>query len=150
MVNPEKFGMREQPLLKAEVVASDVAALHGQAQALLKAHISGYTRKDGTFVKEHDDGRAAAKPKPAAGGRATKPRTLHDVLQTPDGKTAVDAIEDTLSDVRDKGGFAADPVLSDALLEQVRVLKKKYGVDYDLSDVPGYADYVKKRGRGGR
>lgn len=30
--------------------------------ALLKAHIGSYTRKDGTFVKEHDDKRQAAAP----------------------------------------------------------------------------------------
>lgn len=29
---------------------------------LLKAHVAGYTRKDGVFVKEHDDKRAAASP----------------------------------------------------------------------------------------
>lgn len=29
---------------------------------LLKAHVKSYTRKDGTFVKEHDDKRQAAKP----------------------------------------------------------------------------------------
>ena len=35
---------------------------------LLKAHVSGYTRSDGAFVQEHDDKRAAAAPKPVAGG----------------------------------------------------------------------------------
>lgn len=30
--------------------------------ALLKAHVGSYTRKDGTFVQEHDDKRQAAKP----------------------------------------------------------------------------------------
>lgn len=30
--------------------------------ALLKAHVDSYTRKDGTFVKEHDDKRQAAAP----------------------------------------------------------------------------------------
>lgn len=29
---------------------------------LQKAHVKGYTRKDGTFVKEHDDSRQAAQP----------------------------------------------------------------------------------------
>lgn len=29
---------------------------------LVKAHVKGYTRKDGTFVKEHDDNRQAAVP----------------------------------------------------------------------------------------
>ena len=34
--------------------------------ALLKAHVKGYTRKDGTFVAEHDDKRPSAAPKPFA------------------------------------------------------------------------------------
>ena len=38
--------------------------------SLAKAHVNSYTRSDGTFVKEHDNGRQAAAPKPAAGGRA--------------------------------------------------------------------------------
>lgn len=33
---------------------------------LLKAHVSGYTRSDGTFVQEHDDKRKAAARKPTA------------------------------------------------------------------------------------
>jgi hypothetical protein len=33
---------------------------------LTKAHVSAFTRKDGAFVAEHDDKRAAAKPKQAA------------------------------------------------------------------------------------
>lgn len=32
---------------------------------LIKAHVKGYTRKDGTFVKEHDDGRQAVAPQQA-------------------------------------------------------------------------------------
>lgn len=31
---------------------------------LIKAHVKGYARKDGTFVQEHDDKRAAAHPRP--------------------------------------------------------------------------------------
>ena len=37
--------------------------------SLAKAHVNSYTRSDGTFVKEHDNGRQAAAPKPAAGRR---------------------------------------------------------------------------------
>jgi hypothetical protein len=33
---------------------------------LMKAHVQGYTRKDGVFVKEHDDQRQAAAPKQKA------------------------------------------------------------------------------------
>lgn len=36
--------------------------------SLAKAHVSSYTRSDGTFVKEHDNGRQAAAPKKAAYG----------------------------------------------------------------------------------
>ena len=34
-------------------------------ELIAKAHVGSYTRVDGTFVKEHDDGRVAAAPKPA-------------------------------------------------------------------------------------
>lgn len=34
----------------------------GSGASLLKSHVKGYTRKDGTFVKEHDDSRQAAAP----------------------------------------------------------------------------------------
>ena len=40
---------------------------------LAKAHVSAFTRKDGTFVAEHDDKRAAAKPKAPAGDKASIP-----------------------------------------------------------------------------
>ena len=40
--------------------------------SLAKAHVNSYTRKDGTFVKEHDNGRQAAAPKPAAGAKGKK------------------------------------------------------------------------------
>lgn len=40
--------------------------------SLAKSHVGSYTRKDGTFVKEHEDGRTAAAPKPAAGGSKFK------------------------------------------------------------------------------
>lgn len=36
---------------------------HEDHGAMSKAHVQGYTRKDGTFVKEHDDKRQAAQPK---------------------------------------------------------------------------------------
>lgn len=43
--------------------ASAVAgSLGAQGQALLKAHVAGYTRQDGTYVAEHDDKRVAAQP----------------------------------------------------------------------------------------
>lgn len=41
--------------------------------SLAKAHVNSYTRSDGTFVKEHDNGRQAAAPKPAAGDKASIP-----------------------------------------------------------------------------
>jgi hypothetical protein len=39
-------------------------------KTLAKAHVAAFTRKDGTFVKEHDNGRQAAQAKPAAATRA--------------------------------------------------------------------------------
>lgn len=43
---------------------------------VLKAHIKGYTRKDGVYVKPHDDGKAPAKAKPAPGKKVfySKPK----------------------------------------------------------------------------
>ena len=41
--------------------------------SLAKAHVNSYTRSDGTFVKEHDNGRQAAAPKPAAGAKGKAP-----------------------------------------------------------------------------
>lgn len=37
-------------------------------ELIAKAHVGSFTRKDGTFVNEHDDGRQAAAPKPGSGG----------------------------------------------------------------------------------
>lgn len=42
-----------------ENLAKSIAALE-DAVAMVKSHVSGYTKKDGTFVNEHDDGRVAA------------------------------------------------------------------------------------------
>jgi len=52
--------MQEAPILKAEAPSLDLLRLaaHG---VLAKAHVSSYTRKDGVFVAEHDDSRAAAR-----------------------------------------------------------------------------------------
>lgn len=43
----------------------------GELEALQKAHVKGYTRKDGTFVKEHDTS-VTAKPKAEGFGRGDK------------------------------------------------------------------------------
>jgi len=53
----------QHPILKAEAPSLDLLKLSAQG-ILMKARISGYTRKDGAFVAEHDDKRPAAKPKP--------------------------------------------------------------------------------------
>lgn len=54
-----------------------------KAMLFLKAHIKGYTRKDGTYVPPHDDNRTAAKPATApkktfAEGLASLPNAQHD------------------------------------------------------------------------
>jgi hypothetical protein len=68
---------------------------------VLKAHIQGFTRKDGAFVAAHDDKRQAAKPKPAwgmHGGSEKKPAGGYSVapfkhgghqIKEPDGKNHV-------------------------------------------------------------
>lgn len=47
-------------LAEAEKQEAELAEYRGEDMA--KAHVKGYTRKDGTFVKEHDDSRQAAVP----------------------------------------------------------------------------------------
>lgn len=63
---------------------------------LQKAHVKGYTRKDGTFVKEHDDSRQAAQPvsadmKGGAGNEADDPRVILGAMSAPKLKAAINA-----------------------------------------------------------
>lgn len=44
----------------------------GSGSDLIKSHVRGYTRKDGTFVKEHDDNRQAAAP-----ASSSAPKSFH-------------------------------------------------------------------------
>lgn len=64
--------MKQHEFSKAEAPSIDLLKTAAEAQ-LAKARVSSYTRADGTFVKEHDNGRSAAaadapaapKPSPA-------------------------------------------------------------------------------------
>lgn len=65
---------------------------------LVKARVQGYTRKDGTFVSEHDDGRAASQAndpkKVAAAGHALRQgiadaRKKHEASLAKEGQTVV-------------------------------------------------------------
>lgn len=56
--------------------------------SLAKAHVGSFTRKDGTFVKEHDNGRQAAAPKPAAGRAAGKAPAAKKVVARKEAATA--------------------------------------------------------------
>lgn len=56
----------------------------GALEELRKSHIAGYTRKDGTFVQEHDDKRQAAAPESPT-SRASKLGQVHDVV-SPNGR----------------------------------------------------------------
>lgn len=49
-------------LAEADKQEAELAEYRGEAagENLAKSHVKGYTRKDGTFVKEHDDSRQAA------------------------------------------------------------------------------------------
>lgn len=50
-------------LAEADRQEGELAEYRDQAgEEMSKAHVKGYTRKDGTFVKEHDDKRQAAQP----------------------------------------------------------------------------------------
>ena len=53
----------EDDLEEADRQEAELAEYRKQAgEELSKAHVRSYTRKDGTFVKEHDDNRQAAQP----------------------------------------------------------------------------------------
>lgn len=49
---------------------------------LIKAHVKGYTRSDGTFVAEHDDNRQAAQAKPTA-SKGVKTKEVGDEVYFP-------------------------------------------------------------------
>jgi hypothetical protein len=54
--------------------------------ALLKARVSSYTRKDGAFVKEHDDKRQAAKPEQSGGYSVAPFKHGGHQIKEPSGK----------------------------------------------------------------
>lgn len=56
-------------LAEADKQEAELAEYRGEAagEDLAKSHVKGYYRKDGTFVKEHEDGRQAAAPDINAG-----------------------------------------------------------------------------------
>lgn len=57
--------MKEQTILKAEAPSTDLLMLGAQSR-LLKAHIKGYTREDGTAVQAHERGGTAKPAMPLA------------------------------------------------------------------------------------
>lgn len=73
--------MKQQEMMKAEAPSVDLLGLSAAARLTLlsKAHVSSYTRKDGVFVAEHDDKRAAAKQE-APKGSINGPRPPGDSL----------------------------------------------------------------------
>ena len=69
--------MKPEPLLKSEAPSAELLGLRiaGRAE-MLKAKVSSYTRKDGTFIAEHHDSRtAAAKESPSV--QPDSPQTAH-------------------------------------------------------------------------
>lgn len=57
----------EDDLAEADKQEAELAEYEGE---MTKAHVKGYTRKDGTFVKEHDDARPGAQAaQPASAGK---------------------------------------------------------------------------------
>lgn len=65
-------------LAEADKQEAELAEYRDEAagEDLAKSHVKGYTRKDGTFVKEHEDGRQAAQPKqPVSSDRVN---AIHD------------------------------------------------------------------------
>jgi hypothetical protein len=118
--------MKTQSLLKAEAPSADLL-LTAAAGQLLKARISGYTRKDGTFVAEHDDSRTTVKPKQPVQHTAKRKYSFIDILDDPEGRQMIRAYEDTVSSITHKGGTGADPILDAVLETQHAEIKKKFG-----------------------
>lgn len=51
--------------MKKSILLFGAPGASSDIEALTKAHVGGYTRKDGTYVQEHEDGRQAAQSAPA-------------------------------------------------------------------------------------
>lgn len=88
--------MKPEPLLKSEAPSAELLGLHVAARTeMLKAKVSSYTRKDGTFVAEHHDNRTAAVPKQPAG----KARAVAKVAPSATSKrTPAPVAEDDIPD----------------------------------------------------
>lgn len=65
-------------LAEADKQEAELTEYRGEAadEDLAKSHVKGYTRKDGTFVKEHDDSRQAAQPQQPVS--ADRVNAIHD------------------------------------------------------------------------
>jgi len=74
------------------------------------------------------------KPSSGAAAKPAAPKkepSFIDVLNNPEGRRMVEAIEDTVSSLRGKKG---DKILGDVLRSQIKELNRKTGFKYDAAD----------------
>lgn len=116
----------------------------GELSALRKAHVKGYTRKDGTFVKEHDTS-VTAKPKTEGFGRGDKVKVhkpgqiSHGVEGTVIGSSKVK--QDHVS-IKTLDGKTVSHHKDD-LVPAVARPEKSAGDQYGHPDVVGHAENLK-------
>lgn len=89
---------------KSEAALTKALAGLEETVVLAKARVKAYTRKDGTFVKEHDNNRQAAKPD-AYGGHPTVVGRIHSHKEL-SGRDEVDGKGDPMSATTTSIGFA--------------------------------------------
>lgn len=116
----------------------------GELSALQKAHVKGYTRKDGTFVKEHDTS-VTAKPKAEGFGRGDKVKVhkpgqvSHGVEGTVIGSSKVK--QDHVSIKTLDGKLVSHH--KDDLVPAVARPEKSAGDQYGHPNVVGHAENLK-------
>jgi hypothetical protein len=128
---------------KPVIVISQPESL-GELSALQKAHVKGYTRKDGTFVKEHDTS-VTAKPKAEGFGRGDKVKVhkpgqiSHGVEGTVIGSSKVK--QDHVSIKTLDGKLVSHH--KDDLVPAVARPEKSAGDQYGHPNVVGHAENLK-------
>jgi hypothetical protein len=80
-------------------VASDLSGLAAEAQAMLKAHVDTYTRKDGVTVQAHDDKRVAAQPEQPSY------KVVHNYRPNPALEGAIHPLKASPADIEKKLGM---------------------------------------------
>lgn len=111
--------------------ADRIAALSARADALFvrvsKAAARGPKRPRVPGDGDGDGIAYEGRKKPGAAGAPKKSPSLIDVLNNPEGRRLVEAIEDTMSSLE---GKKSDKVLGNVLRAQAQELKDRFGFDH--------------------